>query len=74
MTKKIIDELNDRLVDLEKEECHDYLVKFSEAPYDFVANNYTNIPLELLREIALNAVYVANNDEAIEKEIKDRIV
>ena len=72
--QKIIDELNDRLVDLEKEECHDYLVKFSEAPYDFVANNYTNIPLELLREIALNAVYVANNDEAIEKEIKDRIV
>lgn len=67
--QKIIDELNDRLVDLEKEECHDYLVKFSEAPYDFVANNYTNIPLELLREIALNAVYVANNDEAIEKEI-----
>ena len=66
--------INDRLVDLEKEECHDYLVKFSEAPYDFVANNYTNIPLELLREIALNAVYVANNDEAIEKEIKDRIV
>ena len=72
--QKIIDELNDRLVDLEKEECHDYLVKFSEAPYDFVANNYTNIPLELLREIALNAVYVANNDEAIEKEINDRIV
>lgn len=67
--QKIIDELNDRLVDLEKEECHNYLVKFSEAPYDFVANNYTNIPLELLREIALNAVYVANNDEAIEKEI-----
>lgn len=72
--QKIIDELNDRLVDLEKEECHDYLVKFSEAPYDFVANNYTDMPLELLREIALNAVYVANNDEAIEKEIKDRIV
>ena len=72
--QKIIDELNDRLVDLEKEECHDYLVKFLEAPYDFVANNYTDMPLELLREIALNAVYVANNDEAIEKEIKDRIV
>lgn len=72
--KKIIDELNDRLVDIEKEECHDELVAFAKAPYDFVANNYSNMPIELLREIALNAVYVADNDEAIQKEIDDRKV
>ena len=66
----IIAEVNERLnwTDEYKEE----LKEFSKAPYDYVANNYYNMPLELLREIALDAVYIANDDEAIQKEIDDR--
>ena len=70
----ILNELLDRLSEDEKIEYLQDLMKFKKAPYDFVANNYTNIPIELLREIALDAIYVANNDEAIQKEINDRKV
>lgn len=70
----IINELLDRLGEDEKIEYIKYLMKFKKAPYDFVANNYTNMPIELLREIALNAVYIANDDKAIQKEIDDRKV
>lgn len=42
------------------------------ALYDYVANNYTNMGIETLREIALNAVYVANDDDKVRAEIEDR--
>lgn len=41
--------------------------------YDFIANNYTNMDLDLLKEIALNAVYELNNDEAVLEDIKERM-
>lgn len=41
--------------------------------YDFVANNYYKLDVNDLKEIALNAIYVANNDEQILAEIKDRL-
>lgn len=42
------------------------------ALYDYVANNYSNMGVETLREIALNAVYVANDDDKVRAEIEDR--
>ena len=68
----IIKELKSRLSSDEKKEWKVELNNFITKPYDYIANNYYNIPLELLREIALDAIYVANDDEAIQKEINDR--
>ena len=70
--KEIIGETMTRMED-RADEYREELTAFAKAPYDFVANNYTNMPLDLLREIALNAIYVANNDEAVQKEIEGRI-
>ena len=42
--------------------------------YDFVANNYTSMDLELLKEIALNAIYELNDDAKIIADIKERMV
>ena len=70
--KEIIGETMTRMED-RADEYKEELTAFAKAPYDFVANNYTNMPLDLLREIALNAVYVANDDEAVQKEINDRM-
>ena len=70
--EEIIKELLDRLTDEEKEEYKEELTEFEKRPYDYIANNYYKMPLELLREIALNAVYVADNDEVIQKEIDER--
>lgn len=41
--------------------------------YDFVANNYTSMDLELLKEIALNAIYELNDDAKIIADIKERM-
>ncbi len=70
--EQIYNELVDRMTDEEQEEYKEYLEKFKKAPYDFVANNYTTMPIELLKEIARNAIYVANDDEAIENEMDYR--
>lgn len=42
--------------------------------YDFVANNYTSMDLELLKEIALNAIYELNDDAKIIADIKERMM
>lgn len=42
--------------------------------YDFVANNYTSMDLELLKEIALNAIYELNDDAKIIADIKERMI
>jgi len=68
----IIKELKSRLSDDEKKEWKIELNNFIAKPYDYIANNYFRMPLELLREIALDAVYVANDDATIREEIKER--
>lgn len=42
--------------------------------YGFVANNYTSMDLELLKEIALNAIYELNDDAKIIADIKERMM
>lgn len=42
--------------------------------YGFVANNYTSMDLELLKEIALNAIYELNDDAKIIADIKERMI
>lgn len=41
--------------------------------YDLVANNYYNMSKEDLKEIALNAIYLLDDDNAIIKEIEERL-
>lgn len=41
--------------------------------YDLIANNYYKLSKEDLKEIALNAVYIADNDNAIINEIEERL-
>lgn len=41
--------------------------------YDYVANEYYKMSDEDLKEIALNAIYVANNDKEIINELLDRL-
>lgn len=48
-------------------------VKSSESLYDYVYRNYYQMPLDFLKEIALNAIYEANNDEAIISDMKERV-
>lgn len=64
---KIKEEMKDRIDE------DDYELLKDESLYGYVANNYYDMYLPTLKEIALNAVYVADNDEAILKEIKDRL-
>ena len=60
---EIIKEFNDR----NEDKLDDNL-----SLYGYVANNYTSMGIETLREIALNAIYVADNDDKIRAEIEDR--
>lgn len=48
-------------------------VKSSGSLYDYVYRNYYQMPLDFLKEIALNAIYEANNDEAIISDMKERV-
>lgn len=48
-------------------------VKTSGGLYGLVANNYTNIPQEIYKEIALNAIYELNNDDKIIEDIHERV-
>lgn len=48
-------------------------VKSSGSLYDYVYRNYYQMPLDFLKEIALNAIYEADNDEAIISDMKDRV-
>lgn len=41
--------------------------------YDLVANNYYKLSKEDLKEICLNAIYVADNDNEILEEMESRI-
>lgn len=40
--------------------------------YDFVANNYWKMSKEVLKDIALEAIYSADSDSEIGEELKDR--
>lgn len=48
-------------------------VKNSGGLYGFIYNEFGNISKELLKEIALNAIYEAQNDEKIIADIKERM-
>ena len=41
--------------------------------YDLIANNYYKMSKEYLKEICLNAIYVADDDKTILNEIVDRM-
>lgn len=48
-------------------------VKSVGSLYDYVYRHYYKMPLDLLKEIALNAIYEADNDEAIMSDMKERV-
>lgn len=48
-------------------------VKEQGGLYGFVSEKYYTMPMELLKEIALNALYNLNNDEVVIKDIKERL-
>lgn len=48
-------------------------VKSIGSLYDYVYRNYYQMPLDFLKEIALNAIYEANNDKAIISDMKERV-
>lgn len=48
-------------------------VKSIGSLYDYVYRHYYKMPLDLLKEIALNAIYEADNDEAIMSDMKERV-
>lgn len=70
---QIINELTDRYDKDEQEEYAYEIQEFSKKPYDFIANNYNNLTTEFLKEIALNAIYVADNDSKIIDEYTERM-
>ena len=70
---QIINELTDRYDKDEQEEYAYEIQEFSKKPYDFIANNYNNLTTEFLKEIALNAIYVADNDAKIIDEYTERM-
>ena len=41
--------------------------------YDFIANNYWKMSKEELKDVCLEAVYLADNDEEIGKELEERL-
>lgn len=48
-------------------------IKTTGGLYDYVSKNYYQMPLDFLKEIALNAIYEANNDTAIIADMKERV-
>ena len=40
--------------------------------YGYIANNYTSMSQELLKEIAINAVYELDNDKEVIKDVAER--
>lgn len=54
------------------QELKDEVTKFG-GLYSFVAEKYYTMPIELLKEIALNALYNLNNDEKVIADIAERI-
>ena len=48
-------------------------MKNGKGLYDLIANNYYKLSKEDLKEICLNAVYIADNDKEILKEMESRI-
>lgn len=63
-SKKIEEGIRDELIQLKKD---------NRGLYDYVANNYYKMSQEELKEIALDAIYVANNDNQIINEYVDRM-
>ena len=41
--------------------------------YGFVSEKYYSMPMNLLKEIALNAVYELNNDNKVIEDVKERL-
>lgn len=41
--------------------------------YDFIANNYWKMSKEELKTVCLEAIYLADNDEEIGKELEERL-
>lgn len=41
--------------------------------YDLIANNYYNMSKEDLKEIAINAIYLLDDDISVINEIQDRL-
>ena len=66
-SKKLNEDSYDNFEDFQNE------VKSSGSLYDYVYRNYYQMPLDFLKEIALNAIYEANNDEAIISDMKERV-
>lgn len=56
------------------DELTEFKTKVQEAGglYGYVSNNYTSMSQELLKEIALNALYELNNDEVVIKDVTER--
>ena len=63
-SKKIEEGIRDELIQLRKD---------NKGLYDYVANNYYKMSQEELKEIALDAIYVANNDAKIIDEYTERM-
>lgn len=63
-SKKVEEGIRDELIQLRKD---------NRGLYDYVANNYLRMSTEELKEIALDAIYVANNDFKIINEYAERM-
>lgn len=63
-SKKVEESVREDLIQLRKD---------NKGLYDYVANNYYNMSTEELKEIALNAIYVADNDFKIIDEYLERM-
>lgn len=63
-SKKVEESVREDLIQLRKD---------NKGLYDYVANNYYNMSAEELKEIALNAIYVADNDFKIIDEYLERM-
>lgn len=63
-SKKVEEGIRDELIQLRKD---------NKGLYDYVANNYLRMSTEELKEIALDAIYVANNDFKIIDEYAERM-
>lgn len=63
-SKKVEEGIRDELIQLKKD---------NRGLYDYVANNYYKMSQEELKEIALDAIYVANNDFKIIDEYTERM-
>ena len=74
----IEDEDLDELKEIKTEDYNTFedfesAVKANDGLYNFLYNEYNNISREFLLEIALNAIYEAQNDEKIIADIKERM-